>query len=239
MESIPEKILTVAVLDDDPRICDLLQRVLRGEGFRALVVGSRTELLGAIEDQAVQAVILDLGLPGDDGVEIAREVRRRSDIALLMLTGRSQVADRVTGLDAGADDYVIKPFEPPELVARLRSALRRRPMAASSGARKFRVGSLECDPAARTLRAADGRVQPLTERELDLLLLLARNPDSVISRERLSREAMGREWNPADRSLDVHIAHLRRKANQLAPEESMIASVRSGGYRLVAPVESL
>lgn len=236
MAGIPEKAVSIAVLDDDPRICNLLERALRMEGFRALTVGSRQDLLRAVSENAVQAVILDLGLPDDDGVEIARELRRSSDIPLLMLTGRSQIEDRVTGLDAGADDYIVKPFVPEELLARLRSALRRRPPRSSAPAVRLRLGTLECDPATRTLRAPDGRELTLTERELDLLLLLARNPGQVMSRERLSREAMAREWNPADRSLDVHIAHLRRKAKELAPDQPMIASVRSGGYRLVAPV---
>lgn len=236
MEEIPEKAVSIAILDDDPRICNLLERALRLEGFRALVVGSRQELLKAANENAVQAVILDLGLPDDDGIDIARELRRCSDIPLLMLTGRSQIADRVTGLDAGADDYILKPFVPEELLARLRSTLRRRPPRSYTGSGRLRIGTLECDPAARTLRAPDGREVSLTERELDLILLLARNPNQVMSRERLSREAMARVWNPADRSLDVHIAHLRRKAKELAQDQPLIASVRSGGYRLVAPV---
>ncbi len=237
MENSTERSLAVAVLDDDPRICDLVSRILKGDGYRPRVMAGRQELLDAIEGRAVHAVILDLGLPDDDGLEIARELRRRSDIALLMLTGRSEVGDRVLGLDSGADDYIVKPFEPAELLARLRSALRRRPPRVAQGPARLRIGPLECDPRQRALRAADGREQSLTERELDLLLLLARSAGQVVPRERLSREALGREWNPLDRSLDVHIAHLRAKLRVLAPEQTFVAAVRTGGYRLVAEVE--
>lgn len=230
---------TIAVLDDDPRICDLVSRVLFSEGYHPLVVSSRRELLDAIEGGGCHAVILDLGLPDDDGIEIAREIRRRSDIALLMLTGRGGVADRVLGLDSGADDYIVKPFEPEELLARVRSTLRRKPPPAAPELAGLRIGSLDFDPRKRMLRAADGREQSLTERELDLLLLLARSPGQVVSRERLFREALGREWNPLDRSLDVHVAHLRAKLRELAPEEAFLSSVRTGGYQLVAQVQPL
>ena len=237
MEYSPERSLAIAVLDDDPRICDIVGRILKSDGYRPRVMAGRRDLLDAIESQAVHAVILDLGLPDDDGIEIAREIRRRSDIALLMLTGRGEVGDRVLGLDAGADDYIVKPFEPAELLARLRSALRRRPPRLAQAPPRLRIGSLDCDPRTRSLRAVDGREQNLTERELDLLLLLARSAGQVVSRERLSREALGREWNPLDRSLDVHIAHLRGKLRVLAPEQPFLTSVRTGGYRLVAAVE--
>jgi len=239
MENATERSLAVAVLDDDPRICDLVSRVLKSDGYRPQVMAGREDLLDAIDSHAVHAVILDLGLPDDDGLEIAREIRRRSDIALLMLTGRGEVGDRVLGLDSGADDYIVKPFEPAELLARLRSALRRRPPRLSQGPAHLRIGALDCDPRSRSLRAADGREQNLTERELDLLLLLARSAGQVIPRERLFREAFGREWNPLDRSLDVHIAHLRAKLRVLAPEQTFLSSVRTGGYRLVADVEWL
>jgi DNA-binding response OmpR family regulator len=199
-------------------------------------MGGRRDLFEAVESRSVHAVILDLGLPGDDGIAIARELRRRSDIAMLMLTGRGGVEDRVLGLDSGADDYVIKPFEPDELLARLRSALRRRPPRPAEGPVRLRIGTLDCDPRERVVRSADGREQHLTERELDLLLLLARHAGHAVSREQLSREALGREWNPVDRSLDVHIAHLRGKLRQLAPQDSFVSSVRAGGYRLVADV---
>ncbi|HEX6829156.1 MAG TPA: response regulator transcription factor [Burkholderiales bacterium] len=237
MTSSTEHGLAVAVLDDDPRICDLVTRILKSDGYRPRVMAGRGDLLDAIEGQAVHAVILDLGLPGDDGVDIAREIRRRSDITLLMLTGRSDVGDRVLGLDSGADDYIVKPFEPVELLARLRSALRRRPPRLAPAPARMRVGSLTCDPRGRVLRTQDGREQNLTERELDLLLLLARSAGQPVSRERLSREALGREWNPVDRSLDVHIAHLRAKLRALAPQETFLSSVRTGGYQLVAEVE--
>lgn len=237
MENSTERSIAVAVLDDDPRVCELVSRVLKRDGYRPQVMADRQELLAAVESQAVHAVILDLGLPGDDGIEIARELRRRSDVALLMLTGRSGVEDRVLGLDSGADDYVVKPFEPDELLARLRSALRRRAPRPVPGPARLRIGSLECDPRTRVLRARDGRQQNLTERELDLLLLLARSAGQSVSRERMSREALGREWNPLDRSLDVHVAHLRAKLRALAPEEAFLSSVRAGGYRLVATVE--
>ena len=237
VETTTEHGVGVAVLDDDPRICELVSRVLKKDGYRPLVMSGRQELLAAVEGQVVHAVILDLGLPGDDGIGIARDLRRRSEIALLMLTGRGGVEDRVLGLDAGADDYVVKPFEPDELLARLRSALRRRPPRPAQGPARLRIGSLECEPRTRVLRTQDGREQNLTERELDLLLLLARSAGQPVTRERLSREALGREWNPQDRSLDVHVAHLRSKLRALAPEESFVSSVRAGGYRLVAEVE--
>jgi two-component system OmpR family response regulator len=236
---VSNKSPTVALLDDDPRICALVSRLLSGEGYHPLVVSSRRELLDAIEGGVPDAVILDLGLPKDDGIEIAREIRRRSQIALLMLTARNEVGDRVLGLDSGADDYIVKPFDPEELMARLRSALRRRPPKAAQGPARLRLGSLDCDPRSRLLRAADGREQKLTERELDLLLVLARSAGRAVSRERLSREGLGREWNPLDRSVDVHIAHLRTKMRALAPQETFLASVRTGGYQLVAPVEPL
>jgi DNA-binding response OmpR family regulator len=232
---MPGLTLRIAVLDDEADMVDLLRRMLTREGYVVIPAADRAALLQLISQGEADAVILDLGLPGDDGVDIARTIRSRSRVPLLMVTGRGGVADRVLGLDAGADDYLSKPFVREELLARLRAVLRR---AESGGERRkpdaaVVIGGARLDLNTRALVGPGGR-ETLTEREAVILLSLAR-ANGVLARETIYREVFAREWSPWDRSLDVHISNLRRKLAVCTGCAEVIEAARAAGYRLLLP----
>ena len=222
----------VLVVEDEPVVRELVVRTLRQTGFRPEAVITRKEILERVDAGTCAALVLDLGLPGDDGVSIAKAVRERSEIPILMLTGRAGIHARVAGLEAGADDYLIKPFAPEELVARLRAILRRglRAGAATAPARAVRLGAARLDLASGDLSGPRG-VAHVTARESRLLLALCRSVGPR-SREATYREVFQRAWDPVDRSLDVHVANLRRKLESVCDEPQVIATVRGEGYEL-------
>jgi len=223
----------VLVVDDDRELCQLLERYLRGEGFQVTSVHDGTAGITAALDGDAEVVVLDVMLPGLDGFEVLRRIRGRSQVPIIMLTARGDEVDRIVGLEAGADDYLPKPFNPRELAARLRAVLRRVGASPSSGAAGalIRVEDLELDPGARAVLVGGEPVE-LTGTEFSLLELLARNAGRVVSREELSREVLERRPNPFDRSLDVHISNLRRKLGPLPDGGERIKTVRSRGYIL-------
>ena len=222
----------ILVIEDEPAVCEQVMRILRQNGFRPEAVLTRKKILGHVEAGTCAALVLDLELPRDDGVSITKAVREVSDIPILMLTGRAGIHARVTGLEAGADDYLIKPFAPAELVARIRAILRRVPRAGmkEGPVRAVRLGAARLDLASGELSGPRGVVH-LTARESRLLVELCRSV-GPLSREATYREVFQRTWDPADRSLDVHVANLRRKLESTCEERQIIATVRGEGYEL-------
>lgn len=216
----------VLVVEDDPAIADLLRVYLGKEADDVRVARSGEEALAAFDD-TTSAVILDLNLPGRlDGLDVARSLRARSAVPLIMLTARDGELDRVTGLDLGADDYVTKPFSPRELLARLR-AIERRTELRQPAARAHVHGRIQWDPASR-LVTRDGTPVPLTNREFDLLGFLIRHAGMALSRKELLDGVWGPEWYGDDRTVDVHILQLRKKLGDAVG----ISTVWGVGYRL-------
>lgn len=225
----------VYVVEDEEHVSALIVRTLERSGWKARPAIQRAEVLKALEQGDCAAIILDLGLPGDDGISIARAVRKHSDVPILMLTGRAGIHHRLSGFEAGADDYLVKPFAPEELVARLRALLRR-----SGGGIERRgveaavhLGAGSLDLRRRVLEGPSG-TERLTEREARIVLTLARARGPV-SREALFRLVMGRAWDPNDRTLDVHMSHVRRKLERALGRPGSIATIRSEGYELRVP----
>jgi len=224
----------ILVVDDDPRIRQMLQRYFEGEGYRLTAAGDGPAMKAVLGRSRVDIILLDLVLPGgEDGLELAREVRAHSDVPIIMLTGRDDVVDRIVGLEVGADDYVAKPFHLRELLARVRTVLRRRPPAAPEEPRTLEVLRFEgwlLDLGRRQLVSADGVEVALTTGEFDILAVLARKPGHVFTREVLMDLTRGRSLEAFDRSIDAQIARLRKKVERDPKRPVLIKSVRGVGY---------
>ena len=220
----------ILVVDDERKIVDLVTLYLEKEGFAVSSAGNGRQALELHERHDPDLVVLDLMLPELDGFEVARELRRRGDTPLLMLSARSDDVDRIVGLELGADDYLVKPFNPRELVARVRAILRRAD-GAKRGDRPIQVGSLRIDPRRRDAYVGSRRLE-LRAREFDLLCALARDPGVVLTREGLLDSVWGTEFPGETRTVDVHVSSLRSKLGDGAPP---IEAVRGLGYRLVPP----
>ncbi|MDQ3571781.1 MAG: response regulator transcription factor [Actinomycetota bacterium] len=215
----------VLVVEDDQEIADVLRRTLRQEGHEVRTAGDGESGLAAAAEFVPDLVILDLGLPTLDGVEVLRRLRREDDVPVLILTARSELSDRVSGLDSGADDYLVKPFERQELLARLRALMRRRP---PRGAAALVVSDLKLNPATREVQRGDREVD-LTAREFELLEYLMRNERLVISRERLLEEVWGYDPLAMTNTIDVFISNLRRKLEEDG-EPRLLHTKRGAGY---------
>jgi len=230
----------VAALEDDPTIRNLLKRLLEPE-FSMSFPASGTLLSDAIQNGKVDLVLLDILLPGEDGISIARSIRARSDIPVILLSGLSSSETIATGLNVGADDYVTKPFQANVLRARIRSALRRARASGSAAAAASdhanqtqftAIGNARIDLWSRVASNAAGDSATLTEKELQILMALAHHPETVVDRDTLSLLVSGQEWSPINRSLDVHISHLRKKLSGLTGIPKLITSSRGIGYSL-------
>ncbi len=217
----------VLVVEDDADIADVLRRSLRNEGYEVRTSGDGVEALDVAAGFFPDLVVLDLGLPRLDGVEVCRRLREEGDVPILMLTARAETEDRVTGLDSGADDYLVKPFERQELLARIRALLRRRP---PRGAASLEVADLILNPDTREVRRGSREVE-LTNREFELLEFLMRNERLVVSRERLLDEVWGYDPMAATNTIDVFISNLRRKLEQ-GGEPRLLHTKRGAGYVL-------
>jgi DNA-binding response OmpR family regulator len=232
--SIPS--LLVLLVEDDLRLAALTKEYLEGHGIAVVHVADgrrgQDEALGGRYD----AVLLDLMLPGKDGLEVCREVRARSDVPIVVLTARGEEADRVMGLELGADDYLAKPFSPRELLARIRAVVRRARGRAGPARDVVRVGSLVVDPGARRVALA-GREIALTGHEFALLEALARRAGRVLSREQLMELAGGSAEEAFDRSVDVHVSRLRQKLGDDPKRPRLIKTVRGAGYVLAGEAE--
>ncbi len=220
---------TILVVDDEPQITRLAQDYLLRDGFRVLVAGDGGTAITLARHEQPDLVVLDLNLPGMDGLEVCRTLRRFSDVPIVMLTARVEEADRLIGLELGADDYITKPFSPRELVARVRAVLRR----ARGEVRQpqlLRAGPLEIDLEGHAVRQ-DGADVPLTRSEFNLLTVLAQNPGAVFSREQLIEKVHGVAYEGYDRSVDSHIKNLRRKIERDPLNPELILTVYGVGYK--------
>jgi DNA-binding response OmpR family regulator len=220
---------SVLVVDDEPPIVDLITGYLVREGFVVTSAMDGLEAVEAVRTRDPDIVILDVMLPGIDGIEACRRIRTFSDAYVLMLTARGEEIDRIVGLTVGADDYLVKPFSPRELVARVKAILRR-PRAPVDPAAAIPHG-LELDPARRAVRV-DGEPVDLTALEFDLLAALARDPGVVIGRQTLLDRVWGVEFVTDDHLVDVHIGNLRKKLGDDPSQPRFIETVRGVGYRL-------
>jgi two-component system OmpR family response regulator len=238
MTSVPSTATPILVLlvEDDLRLASLTKEYLEGHGVAVVHVSDGRRA----QDEAVggkfDAVLLDLMLPGKDGLEVCREVRARSDVPIIVLTARGEEADRVMGLELGADDYLSKPFSPRELLARIRAVVRRAKGRAGPSRDVVRVGQLAVDPAAHRATLA-GKEVFLTGYEFALLLALARRAGRVLSREQLMELARGSAEDAFDRSIDVHVSRLRQKLGDDPKHPRLIKTVRGAGYVLAGEGE--
>ena len=221
---------TVLVVDDERHIVDLVRLYLEKEGFAVIPASNGEEALALHDRHDPDMVILDLMLPRIDGFEVCREIRRRGDTPILMLTARTDDIDAIVGLELGADDYVTKPFNPRALIARVKAILRRTEVTARGG-RPIEVGALRIDPRRREAQIGDRRLE-LRAREFDLLVALARDPGVVLTRDGLLEGVWGTDFPGETRTVDVHVAELRKKLGDDGPA---IETVRGMGYRLVPP----
>lgn len=224
------------LIDDDARLAAMLGEYLRGRGFELDVCGDGETGVLAQGKADYNAVILDVMLPGIDGLEVCRRIRARSQVPILMLTARGDDMDRIVGLELGADDYLPKPFNPRELLARL-SAILRRAQPRDNPAEVLRFGDLEIDLGSREVRV-HGERRELTGRQFELLLLLAQRPGRVQSRQQILDALKGEEWDAVDRSIDVHISRIRQLIEDDVKRPRLVQTVRGAGYVFTPPPES-
>jgi DNA-binding response OmpR family regulator len=230
----------ILIVDDDARLCRSLRHYFQAEGYDARVATSGQQMRNALASERPDLVILDLILPDEDGFSLARELRVSYSLPIVILTGKTDTIDKVVGLEIGADDYVTKPFEQRELLARVRSVLRR--ASDEKRATGAAAASVACfagwrfDLDAHELTAADGRSVTLSKHEFQLLEALVRHGNRVLTRDAILELVAGREWSPEDRSVDVLVGKLRRKIDTDTAAPSLIKTVRGVGYRLATPV---
>jgi two-component system phosphate regulon response regulator OmpR len=217
----------ILVVDDQKEICEVVQQYLASEGYRVSVANDGAGMRRVMAQGPVDLVILDLMLPGEDGLTLARELREQSSVGIIILTGRGETVDRIIGLEMGADDYLPKPFEPRELLARLRAILRRGK--GKPGNNVLRFGRLEIDRGAREIRL-DGEIRALTSHQFGLLLVLAEHAGRVMSREALMEILKAEPLDAFDRSIDVHISRIRAAIEDDAKKPRRIVTVRGAGY---------
>ncbi len=232
---------TLLVIEDDPEIRTLLQDLLEGEGYVVHAAADATEADAALAVRAPDLVILDVMLPGESGLSVCRRLRATSVVPILLLTARGEEIDRVLGLEIGADDYLVKPFSPRELVARIRALLRRAQMAAPPQAtdrQVFGFDGFTIDIDGRDLRHGEGALL-LTSAEFDLLATFVRNPRRVLSRDQLIDAVSGRTAAPFDRTIDVLISRLRKKLAAACPGTVLISTIRGGGYVFTRTVRTI
>jgi two-component system, OmpR family, response regulator MprA len=215
----------VLVVEDDEEIADVVRRALRQAGHEVRTASDGVAALSAADEFVPDLVVLDLGLPRLDGVEVAQRLRSESDVPILILTARAETDDRVSGLDSGADDYLVKPFDLSELLARTRALMRRRP---PRGSASLTVGDLRLNPDTREVRRGDREIE-LTNREFELLEYLMRNQRLVVSRERLLEEVWGYDPLSMTNTIDVFISNLRRKLEE-GGEPRLLHTKRGAGY---------
>jgi len=230
---------SVLIVEDDPEVRGMMAEYLAGHGYEIDQADGGEAMRQCLARRVPDVVLLDLNLGGEDGLSLARHLRERHDVGIIMVTAASDVVDRIVGLEVGADDYLAKPFDPRELRARLKSVLRRvqaraadkgSPARESAEARRTRVGAFALDLAGRRLLDGDGREVVLTSMEFDLLRVFTEHPNQVLSRDRLLTLTRNREWEPFDRSIDIRIARLRRKIEADPDNPRLIKTVRSAGY---------
>jgi DNA-binding response OmpR family regulator len=221
----------VLLIDDDVELCSMLIEYLGKNGFYVSAAHRGDMGLKVARERCWSLILLDVMLPGMDGFEVLKQIRTTSNVSVLLLTARGEDVDRIVGLEIGADDYLPKPFNPRELLARMRAILRRSATAAPGESGVLRVQRLELDPGARKV-LQDGKKLDLTDVEFALLEALMRSPGKVVAREELSESVLGRRFDPFDRSLDMHISRLRRKLAQGNSIDEQVKTIRGSGYQL-------
>jgi DNA-binding response OmpR family regulator len=237
----------ILVVDDERRIRTMLNRYLSDEGFRVSEAADGAAMREILDRDPVDLVLLDLVMPGEDGLSLARHIRQRSDVPVIMLTGKGELIDRVVGLEAGADDYMAKPFHLREVLARIRTVMRRaHPQPASSATQASPTKELAGDTLVfqdwrfdllkRELRRPGGDRVPLTAGEFDLLRVFARNPNRVLDRDHLMTLVKGRDWAAFDRAIDTQVVRLRKKIEPDPQNPQLIKTVRGAGYIFAASV---
>ena len=241
---MPSMVQRVLIVDDDETIRETTGDYLSEHGFECTLAADGEEMRAVFEKAAPDVVLLDLNLPGEDGLSLTRWLREHHDVAIIMVTGAGGVVDRVVGLEVGADDYVAKPFDPRELRARLKSVLRRtqdgkaaaatQATGPASAAQTARVGRCTLNLTTHQLSGPDGAEIPITGMEFDLLRAFIENANRVLSRDQLLTLTRNREWEPFDRSIDIRIARLRRKIELDPSKPAAIRTVRGAGYMFVS-----
>ncbi|MBC7802838.1 MAG: response regulator [Candidatus Parcubacteria bacterium] len=238
MTTAPEHLL---IVDDDAEIRQLLGDYLRANGYRVTAAADGKGMRAAIAAGMPDLIVLDVMLPGEDGISLCRAVRARSEVPIIMLTARGDDIDRIVGLEVGADDYVPKPFIPRELLARVKSVLRRAnslpPNLRRDETRWFKFAGWSLDAMTRNLTATDGVVVPLSSTEFKLLRVLLEHPGRVLTRDQLIELMLSRDAGPFDRALDVQVSRLRQRLGDDAKDPAIIKTVRGQGYVLAAAVE--
>jgi two-component system, OmpR family, response regulator len=230
----------ILVVDDHREIRDLVSRALAREGYRVSTAGDGRAMRKALADSRIDLVLLDLMLPGEDGLSLCRALRAESDIPVIMLTAKGDEVDRVIGLEMGADDYVAKPFGSRELIARIRAVLRRSgesPATSEQRPKHYRFDRWGLDTGARELLRDDGVTVPLSTGEYDLLITFVERPQRVLNREQLLDLARGRSAAAFDRSIDTQVSRLRKKLERDPGEPKIIKTVWGGGYMFTPAVE--
>lgn len=234
------KVRSILIVDDDPDIRRLVGDFLTREGFRVELAQDAREMAGILKRHEVDLIILDLMLPEEDGLSICRRLRATLTVPILMLTAKGDETDRVVGLELGADDYVVKPFGPRELLARVRALLRRASVQqAQAPMRLYAFDRFLADLDARQLFAEDEQLVPLTSAEFDLLSCFVLRPRRVLSRDQILDWVHGRTADPFDRSVDILVSRLRKKLDGLSPGCNLISTVRNGGYLMTAQVKQV
>ncbi|MDR3792805.1 MAG: response regulator transcription factor [Terracidiphilus sp.] len=227
----------ILLIDDDTELCSMLTDYLGRFGFRITAVHRGDAGFAAALEKPWSLVLLDVMLPGIDGFEVLRRIRAQSAVNVLLLTARGDDVDRIVGLEIGADDYLPKPFNARELLARIRAILRRSGPVARPEQAVLRAEGLELNRAARTV-LLNGQKVELTDVEFALLEALMRSPGQVVSREDMSEAVLGRQFHPFDRSLDMHVSRLRRKLADSGGSEDLVKTIRGTGYQLAVNFES-
>ncbi len=229
----------ILLIDDDVELCSMLTEYLGRYEFRVSAVHRGDTGLKAALEKPFALVLLDVMLPGLDGFEVLRRIRAASAVSVLLLTARGEDVDRIVGLEIGADDYLSKPFNPRELLARVRAVLRRSATpAVKQDATLLRADGLELNRAARSV-SQNGNKIDLTDVEFALLEALMRSPGKVVTREEISESVLGRKFHPFDRSLDMHLSRLRRKLSEKGAPEEQVKTIRGVGYQLAVNLDPL
>jgi DNA-binding response OmpR family regulator len=228
---------TLLVVDDDRVVRELLRDYFSQQGFEVQLAGNAADARDMLGQSTPQLVFLDVGLPGEDGLSLARHIREQFDIPIVMVSGAGDPLDRIIGLEVGADDYVSKPFDLRELLARVKSIMRRyrrvpEPLAGHAAGR-MRIPGFELDMPSRRVFRVDGQELVLTRMEFDLLQVLVEHPNRVLSRDQLLNMTQNRDWDPFDRSIDIRMARLRRKLEERPDSPQLIRTVRGVGYMFV------
>ena len=244
--STNQQVKNILVVDDEASVRELLRDCFELEGFSVSEAVNGDEMNAILGRQTIDLITLDLNLGGENGFDLVRDIRATRNVPIIMITGKGDTIDRVVGLELGADDYIAKPFQLREVVARVRAVLRRyhcppdpAPAPTATPTERYAFDGFELNVAHRELTSRDGQLHPLTTSEFDLLLAFVRRPSRVLSRDNIMDLVKGHEWSPTDRSIDALIVRLRRKIEPSPSTPTLIKTVRGVGYVFAADVKSL